>query len=146
VSDRDWQDGLLCLVDGVPGPIWYWGSPRCLGSGSGDEPPPVRATGRRSSRASASDPTEPECELVQIRLKVIDLDGSLVGDEQPPLGQTDDPMYAWQQLVSELAGCHVALVDIAVGSCWPVCRPAVGKDPGAWFDMVGVSLFRSTHT
>ena len=78
---------------------------------------------------------EAEDKLVEVRLQVRCLDRTLVGAEQPPLGERGDPVNGGEQLVWVLAAAPcgalaTAVMDVAQVLDAAVAPPAVGDNRG----------------
>jgi hypothetical protein len=67
---------------------------------------------------------------------MVGFDCSLVGAEQPALGERGNAVHTRQEAVCLLAGDNVTLVDIVVLRRRTVGLEAVGDDRRAFFDMV----------
>lgn len=77
-------------------------------------------------------PVETEGELVKVRLKMVSLDGPLMGSEQPSLeeaGDTVDPRQGHMCWVAG-SGHHVGLVEVVVSDCRRVRGQAIGDNDG----------------
>ena len=95
------------------------------------------------SPAAGVPPVEAEHELVEVVVQMRVVDGTLVGAENPPLGERGDSMDGGQQLRSLLIASKPGRALTArfmglAGSVQPeVAFPAVRDDRGAWLDVIG---------
>jgi hypothetical protein len=87
--------------------------------------------------AAGVTPVEAEHELVEVRVQMRVVDGTLVGAERPPLGQRGDPMHSGQQLrrliVATKTGraLTACLMGVAASVQPKAALPAVRDDRGA---------------
>src|SRR6266511_5924189 len=134
--------GALALAaawEALPG---AGGRRRCRGNAPDRGPRRARAPGRTPSRGCGSAGVEAEHELVQVARQVRVVHRSLMGAEQPPLGQRGDPVHPGQHLVGILAAgtgrpLAAPVVDVAEPLQPAVARPPVGDDHRARLYVIG---------
>ena len=81
---------------------------------------------------------EAKGELVEIRLKMVRLDGALMGPEEPSFEKTCDAMNTGQGYVGRIAGFgnDMWFVPVVLADSRRIRRQTVGDNDGAWHDIV----------